>query len=461
MIKETVSWIIDGIDKRDCYNNSIDFVHSFGMKCDCVGWCTMKLESQKDLDLLQKIGEQARQKHGHLRCFYEKQYYGMDTEWYLLAPTKKCDADWEFDESVRQDFCQGIRGFRLSPQDHLVDLQNCGYVAVSEKFVSICEKYHFTGVHFAWLRDIGKYQALPYYLVIPENHIPEITNDGDKFGINFHKAFRSKKSADFRRHMKLCRQADFSGGHLSLVSECVDKIQMASIPIMISEKKTPKADFCYYRKDTYEHGILIRKEVAQILKKEKMIQDKDMIPVLYFDEIEQASLVQEGMESIFLPEETIAYWNENREKWQAKQRPAYQVNEAIALKRLRAAKRERPEDFTKPMPKKMMEQYSNTRVEMLLPVYRVSDGGFVSDEIELCKIEEVQEETKQWEEEMREEEVLLEEKPEWQGSLCIGHTMNGDDILLLPDGKVLRYDHEDPYLSEEWTNVWQFLFDNI
>ena len=29
-----------------------------------------------------------------------------------------------------------------------------------------------------------------------------------------------------------------------------------------------------------------------------MIQDKDMIPVLYFDEIEQASLVQEGMDKL-------------------------------------------------------------------------------------------------------------------------------------------------------------------
>ncbi len=54
-IEEKITWIIDGVDKADEYDKAIDFVHSFGLKCDSVGWSSLKLSDEKSFDLIKKI----------------------------------------------------------------------------------------------------------------------------------------------------------------------------------------------------------------------------------------------------------------------------------------------------------------------------------------------------------------------------------------------------------------------
>ena len=63
--------------------------------------------------------------------------------------------------------------------------------------------------------------------------------------------------------------------------------------------------------------------------------------------------------------------------------------------------------------------------------------------------------------ELRKEETILEELPQLDNSLVIGGTANGDTILLLTNGKILRYNHEDPTLSQEWNTVFEFFYDNL
>ena len=56
---EVLNWILDPIDesrKDDArYQANIDFVHSLGLKCDCVGWSTLKLSDPRTEEILEAI----------------------------------------------------------------------------------------------------------------------------------------------------------------------------------------------------------------------------------------------------------------------------------------------------------------------------------------------------------------------------------------------------------------------
>lgn len=58
---EELVWIFDKtgktINEEKQYQQNIDFVHSLGKKCDCVGWSTLKMDepdADKILDEIQK-----------------------------------------------------------------------------------------------------------------------------------------------------------------------------------------------------------------------------------------------------------------------------------------------------------------------------------------------------------------------------------------------------------------------
>ena len=51
--KEHLTWILDKKNHRfgdDKYQENIDFVHSLGKKCDCVGWSELDLD-EPDVDV--------------------------------------------------------------------------------------------------------------------------------------------------------------------------------------------------------------------------------------------------------------------------------------------------------------------------------------------------------------------------------------------------------------------------
>lgn len=56
---EKIDWILDKNDtplgKNELYQQNIEFVHSLGLKCDCVGWCSLDLSHPKTREILDKI----------------------------------------------------------------------------------------------------------------------------------------------------------------------------------------------------------------------------------------------------------------------------------------------------------------------------------------------------------------------------------------------------------------------
>ena len=57
---EELLWILDKpgttLHNQDkAFQKNIEFVHSLGLKCDCVGWCKMDLSNPRTAEILRRI----------------------------------------------------------------------------------------------------------------------------------------------------------------------------------------------------------------------------------------------------------------------------------------------------------------------------------------------------------------------------------------------------------------------
>ena len=139
----------------------------------------------------------------------------------------------------------------------------------------------------------------------------------------------------------------------------------------------------------------------------------------------------------------------------------YEPTEKITLKTLRQAKKENEEQYHKPLKRSVADHLLGTELECIVPYYRISNGGYISDEIEYYAFEKVAIETREFLTEIQTEERLLMDMPQLLTCTVIGQAVNGDSILLEPKHTVLRYDHEDPTLSIRWNSIFEFFYDNI
>ena len=68
--KEEMTWILDkanqSIDEETKYKLNIDFVHSLGKKCDCVGWSTLKMDESDADEILDRLKSFAKKMVGAL-----------------------------------------------------------------------------------------------------------------------------------------------------------------------------------------------------------------------------------------------------------------------------------------------------------------------------------------------------------------------------------------------------------
>ena len=158
--KETLLWILDkdckpsGLKNQDeNFKANIDFVHSLGLKCDCVGWCRIDL-GRPDIDgLLSKIEDFCRRESWGVRAWYTREFTG-DSDWFALKT-----ADFKDNASgnyVRVPDREGnslrlmqIKAYAdLAPGPRMVP----NYVAVPERFREVCIKKGLP-CDFFWLED--------------------------------------------------------------------------------------------------------------------------------------------------------------------------------------------------------------------------------------------------------------------------------------------------------------------
>ena len=446
---EVLDWILDNDNKSlfddEKYRLNIEFVHSLGLKCDCVGWSKLDLQDSRADEILFAIDSFCKKNGWKARGIYTRKYADYTSDWYELVPTTfkdntLCDSDEcesEQGETVKIYNLRTYNEFRPSPKWWYES------ILVPERFRDSCIRHGITDVDFCWARDKGKYQAEQYFHFYSNKQVPTIAE-----GRNLTIKDRDKIVA--------------LGGYLPKIADVFYKLQLIDLQDCYIESDIPNSNIALAycpRTFTYcgKNNILIHKDFARILLQEKAISESDLKPAMVVKELPSGYTLTHTV----MPDRPVASYLQKSiaeyEKLKNTERPLRLISEKDALKLLRIAKKERKEDFKKAFSKAKSVDIAETRYAPVLPYYLIANGGYLSDEYELLSYDIATEENKLFAQKLLTEETL-EIKPD---GIVIAKCPDGDKVLLCSDGKVIRFSHEEPIAVEEWVSLAQFVADAI
>lgn len=448
--REELHWILDKpgttIHNQEAeFKESIAFVHSLGKKCDCVGWSRLRREDPDAEEILQKIAAFCTEKGWTARGLYIRTYADFDTDWYAIDGAyfqdhtvgESVSIPAQDGGSVKLCSIKAYRELTVAPKSWGHNLY------VPECFCKAYREMGLTGMDFCWARDTGKYTAQQYFVAFGTQRIPRVAVGWDL------------------GKQDLCKLGP-DGGWLPQLGAVFHKWTQLNLPYCYKKEDMPEGGIAYAYIETTSHccglhQILVHKEVAQKLLREKAIPAGALKPVPVLDEVLPGYTLRETSNC---PRPTGSYMAQSLLDWEAqkkKARPVWQITEKEALKILRKAKADRKEDFGKKRSKAKAESLAGTGWEPMLPYYLISNGGSLSDEYRLLSAEESQAESKAFCQTLESEE-LLEEKPD---GIVICTCADGDWVLLIRDGSVIRFSHEAPETTGQWPTLAQFIVDAV
>ena len=448
-IIETLDWILDNDDKSiaddDKYRLNIEFVHSLGLKCDCVGWSKLDLQNPRATEILSAIDSFCKKNGWKARGIYTRTYADYTSDWYEIVPAVFKDNTLYDSYECESERGETVEIYNLRAYHELRPSPKWWYesILVSERFRDACVRHGITDVDFCWARDKGKYQAEQYFHLYCNKQIPTIAE-----GRNITIEDRDK--------------IDALGGYLPKIADIFYKLQLIDLQECYIESDIPNCNISLaYCPKTFNYcgrnKFLIHKDFAQKLLQEKAISHNDLMPAMVVKDLPSGYTLSHTV----MPDRPIASCLQNSiaeyEKLKNTERPLRLFSEKDAVKLLRLAKKERKEDFKKALPKAKFDGIAETSYAPVLPYYIIANGGYLSDEYELLSYDIATEENMLFTEELLTEE-LLEIKPD---GIVIAKCPDGDKVLLCTDGKVIRFSHEEPVATEEWVSLAQFIADAI
>ncbi len=458
---ETLDWILDKngakLGDEAAYQENIDFVHSLGLKCDCVGWSKLDLASPRAEEILAAIARFCHQNGWRARGMYTREYAG-ESDWYEIrfAQAKEDFSKYnDFrevpDENGGTVKIRTVRAFHEpNPAPRWCTLDA---MLVPERFREICIHEGWKDIEFCWAEDKGKYAAPQYFLFYARHAVGHMTES-----TFFHWYAEGMREHDPRLTARMMAL----GGSLPRLMDVFCDL-MVSLPRCYRAAGLPEGGFAgaYLPADsrfgTGRQHILVHRDTAALLLGRKALQSSALTPVPVLDAF------LPGYEPVEATRQPIPAQSVRDELMQAyvrlkaTDRPVRMVPEKEALKLLRAAKKDRKEDFRKALPKAKAALLADTAYAPLAPYYLISDGGFLSDEYELLSHAVASEEDVAFHRALAAEE-LLESKPD---GVVIATCADGDTVLLLTDGAVLRFSHEAPEAVNRWPSLPQFVADAI
>ena len=441
-IKEKLTWILDKKNHKfndDKYQENIDFVHSLGKKCDCVGWSELDMDEPDANEVLDKIQAFCKENGWRARGWYERTYEDVESDWYELKTE-----DFKDNTSLDKFPVETQNGEKLYLEVisayHEINIAPKGFreVCVPDRFRKACISNGITDVDFCWVQDKGRYEAEQYFYIFPQKYIPRIIYD---------------KSIDKNQTTRL----QSLGGYLPKIASIFYDLDHIHLQDCYLKEDMPSGGIAYvYARSTYDfcgrYSILIHKATAEMLINEKALSPANLIPACIvdkcpegydFDKTEVASIPKkEYMDNCF----------KEYEKLMAKGRPEYIIKEKDALKFLRKTKNERKSDYNKKLSKKYAEEIADSIYNLILPYYQVCDGGQLSDEFRFLSYADSLKATEEFFEGLENEE-LLEIKPD---GIVIVACADGDFVLLTENEKVIRFSHESLEIISEWQTLAKF-----
>ncbi len=414
---EQLDWILDkqapkkGIWDEESARENIDFVHSLGLKCDCVGWSKLNLEDSRVPEIFEKIRAFCTGNGWKARCIYTRSYVDVESDWFRLAssylkdstPAQSIQALTDSGDPIQVRNIRAFHEFSPDPKSW------GGQLFVPERFRDACIR-HNLDLEFCWAKDVGKYEAEQYFHVYGTHLLPGIAT-----------------AQDIRDSRERLRAA---GGWLGKLADVFHTLQMVTLPDCYLAQDLPKSGIVYAHIPTTSvsagrYALLIHKDIARLLLKEKALPAGSLQPAPVVTALPGGYIYQETQP---IPRPSRAYRDKllaDYEKQKATPRPARQMTEKEALKLLRSAKKERKADFQKAMAKSAAQALLESPHSPVVPYYLVADGGYLSDEYRLLPYTQALAENTAFHNLLQAEE-LLEEKP---NGILIAQCPDGDAVL--------------------------------
>lgn len=442
---EKLSWILDKkgktVNEEKIYQQNIDFVHSLGKKCDCVGWSELSSADPDFDEVLSEIDRFCKADSWLARGYYEREYIDVESDWFEMLTTNFSDsaiADYvnaptQNGEEILLTTIKAFRENSLSPKEQFG-------ICVPERLKNSLIDNNVKNVDFCWVQDRGKYEAEQYFYIYPKTLIPQILTN---------------KNLDINSNERISTL----GGKLPRIAEVFSQLQDIILPDCYLAEDMPDGGIAYAyipETDTFcgRHKILIHKDTAEKLLLEKAISSKYLKTVPIVKTCPNGYVITKTQAQIKPTDEYINDMLSRYIKIKSSSRPAYIVSEKDAIKALKSAQSHRKEDFSKKLSKRLAEQADSNP---LSPYYQVANGGLLSDEFTFLSFEESKRVTDEFYKELEKEE-LLQEKP--QGTVFC-KCADGDFILMLNDETVIRFSHEAPEIIGSWQNLAEFFYDAI
>lgn len=453
-------WIERNWNKREAQiKKNVEFVHSLGLRCDSVGWCSLDL-SRPDIDsLLEKINSFAMKQRLYLRGNYVRGFSDFDSEWYLLESKYLSNGEWNYvditDRNGNPLRIDELYAYKVPK--FIQALWDTKLPHVNEDIRNCCLNHGFSGVNFYWIRDIGRYNATQFFGLIIENIVTEFACDRylsycDSKNKYYKNNDHSVGSPLYQKYLSL-------GGTLPKLSHMFYDLGI-KLPIQLPRNKMPESDFAYiyfYRGDYSEHYALIKKHAANILLSEKVIRKEYLTPVKLYDIEPEGYHIQTSETIVYPSDEVIKKLELDYDKLKKNPKPERKACEKDALKLFGNIKRLRPEDFKKRLAKNKLETFVATSYELLSSYYSISDGGYLSDEYFFLSYTESVKETQVYTEEIKKEELLIDRYT----GIVFAKCADGDTVMINNDGSVKRISHETMAVCESWDTVAQFFFEAL
>ena len=442
-IKEKFTFIPDNMAFRDeeAYSASRRFLKELGLKGDCVGWFELENPtSEKVSEIFSKAKKEKFRIRGEYELALTDEY---ESEWYEITG---CRIPETLDVMDCETYCAddkkyylcSIKAFAMPRTAKIIGNTRCDFSCFREDVVKAITEEDFIGAEFLWIPDKGRYKAEnQYYDVFPENLLPwcfENIYDASDYNI---------------------KSKDFEG--LTEVSQIITKNCKAlrfDLPLALERSLLPDSDFAgVYSRLTRNHRLLVKKHVRDFLIEKDYLKKDYFSPVLVVENISESEAkplikIESGKFST-IPQKIKDEIDNQYQKYLKKDKPERKATEKLALQALRIAKKENPELFGKRASEKILVKAIDER---LIPYYKTANGGVISDEYRFYSVDESTKETADfWLHQNLENTDIIPE-----ASVVVGQAMDGEYIILLPDGKVVRYEVGQYGFSYEWNNIESF-----
>ncbi len=458
---EELHWILDkeGVSKgawdEEETRQRIGFVHSMGLKCDSVGWSTLRLEDPRAGEILNRIEDFCQEAGWKARGWYSRSWKAEEVRWYELSQKLFTDGVKASTVSVP---CENGRQDTL-PQIHAWKEKDPGPKDLWRTYVparvrEACLRQQVPDVRFCWLRDVGKYDARQYFAIYPERQLRHV-GVGWKYR---RKGFR-KKLQTWVYRPEDAKTVKAMGGMLPRVAELFHELHI-HLQNCYLEEELPKDGVTgarYYfleEEPVYERNVvLVHSSLARRLLDERALSVAQLIPALVVRELPAGYMLADAVEPACPTQEYVAENLGAYESFLRSPRPVRMVREKEALTVLRRQKRGRGEDFSRPMPKAELARLENTPYGPMTPYYAICNGAYSADgEYRMLPYTRAADANDAFWKILAKEE-LSQNQPY---GVVIAACANGDSVLLREDGGVVRFSHEEPAVLNRWESLAQF-----